>query len=93
MAISDVGFKNSPIVSNELVKVLAKNTNIAAIEKLQTEFSAIQRENDKLRSELADAKAKANEAIKIANAANNKSDAAKSDAAGLGKRVLKLEKP
>ena len=77
MDISEVGFKNSPIVSNELVKVLAKNTNIAAIEQLQIEFKGLQHENDRLRSELAEVKSKAIESSKIANGANNKSDTAK----------------
>ena len=93
MDISEVGFKNSPIVSNELVKVLAKNTNIAAIEQLQIEFKGLQHENDRLRSELAEVKSKAIESSKIANGANNKSDTAKNDVAALTKRVQKLEKP
>ena len=93
LAISEIGLKNSPIVSNELVKVLAKNTNIAAIEQLQSEFKGLQQENDRLRSELAEVKSKAIEASKIANGANNKSDAAKNDVAALTKRVQKVEKP
>lgn len=90
-AISKAGFKISPVVYNELVKVLAKNTNIAGIEKLEISYKEISRENDKHRSELSDMKAKNAEANKISNAANNKSNLTKSELAALVKRVKKLE--
>ena len=90
-AFSKAGFKNSSVVSNELVKVLAKRTNIAAIEKLELSYKDLCRENDKLRSELSDVKAKNTEANKISNVANNRFGLTKSELVALVKRAKRLE--
>lgn len=90
-AFSKAGFKNSSVVSNELVKVLAKRTNIAAIEKLELSYKDLCRENDKLRSELSDVKAKNTEANNISNVANNRFGLTKSELVALVKRVKRLE--
>ena len=83
-AIYKAGFKNSPVVTNELVKVLAKNTQVVIIECLRTEVS-------NMADGFRDIKVKTIEAKQLANAANNKSDAVTSDIDRIGKRMQKLE--
>ena len=39
------GLKNSPVVANELVKFLARNTKVEAIDKLQQQVSTLSAEN------------------------------------------------
>lgn len=85
------GLKNSAVVSNELVKFLAKNTNAEAIDRLETEMKDLRQENARLFKSMHESSAKAVEALKVANGSNNKSDAATKAIAGLEKRVKKLE--
>lgn len=47
-SISQAGFKNSPIVSQELIKFLAKKTNVEAIDRLSGELLVLRTENNKL---------------------------------------------
>ena len=89
--IHKTGFKNCPIVANELVKVLAKNTQVEAIDNLKGDVSAIRSELGRLKSDATDIKSKANESVKLANAANNKSDQIKENVQNLSKRVKALE--
>ena len=85
------GLKNSPVVANELVKFLAKNTNVDAIDRLEAELATIRLENSKLKTLVHEYNQKAAEALKVSNAANNKADQQKNAVAALEKRVKKLE--
>ena len=89
--LSKSGFQNSPIVANELVQFLTKNTQVGAIERLTKELTDLKRDKDKMRRDLKEALDKVTECAKISNGANNKSDQAKSNYEGLAKRVKKLE--
>lgn len=89
--IHKMGFKNCPIVANELVKVLAKNTQVEAIDNLKGEVSSIRSEIGRIKSDASDLKSKTSESVKLANAANNKSDQIKDNVQNLSKRVKTLE--
>lgn len=91
--MSHVGFKNSPIVANELVKCLAKNTNVEAIERLKSDLDTLRGENRSLKSQISEITAKANEAGKVANGANNKADQQKNRMDDLAKKIQKLQNP
>ena len=86
-------FKNSPIVANALVKVLARNTQVQAIETLKGDLLSLRNQQSEIKSKQA-------EATKIANGANNKSNQVKNEVSdlesalkALTKRVEKCEKP
>ena len=83
------GLKNSPVVANELVKFLARNTNVEAIDKLQQQVSTLSAENQKLRSDINDLKARVSEAIKASNMCNNNYDKQKHTIASLEKMCSK----
>ena len=85
------GLKNSPVVANELVKFLAKNTNVEAIDSLNVEVKNLQEDNRKLRNLVSDLTAKANEASKIANNATNAISNHKNLISALDKRIGKLK--
>ena len=85
------GLKNSPVVANELVKFLAKNTNVEAIDSLNVEVKNLQEDNRKLRNLVLDLTAKANEASKIANDVTNGISNNKNLISALDKRIGKLE--
>ena len=91
-SLSKSGFLNSPIVANELIKFLAINTQVEAIERLTKELADLKRDNEKMRRDLKEALDKVTECAKISNGANNKSDQAKSNYEGLAKRVKKNSK-
>ena len=85
------GLKNSPVVANELVKFLAKNTNVEAIDRLEMEMKDLRQENARFYKLVQEGNAKAVESLKVANGANNKSDAATKNLTTPEKRVKKLE--
>lgn len=89
--ISQAGFKNAPILSQELVKFLAKNTNVEAIDRLSGEISSLRSENTKLRADLKESSAKSTQALSLANTVNNKSDQLKSSIADHAKRLKTVE--
>ena len=70
------GFKNSPIVANELVKVLDKNTQFDAIKNLKCEVTD-------LNGRQSETKKRVTEASSLINAANNKSDGVVKDLSNL----------
>lgn len=72
--LSKSGFQNSPIVANEIVKFLAKNTQVEAIDGLTKELADMKRDHEKMKMDLKEALDKVSESAKISNAANNKSD-------------------
>ena len=61
-SISQAGFKNSPIVSQELIKFLAKKTNVEAIDRLSGELLVLRTENNKLRHDVKELQVKVKEA-------------------------------
>ena len=85
------GLKNSPVVANKLVKFLAKNTNVEAIDSLKEDVKSLNEENQKLRNLVSDLASKANEASKIANNTTNVISNHKNLITALDKRVGKLE--
>ena len=85
------GLKNSPVVANELVKFLAKNTNVDAIDSLNTEVSNLREENKKLKSLVSELSTKVTEAVKNINNCNNSVANHKNLIGGLDKRIQKLE--
>jgi hypothetical protein len=85
MSIKRNGFKNDPIVSGELVKVLAVNTGIETIEVLETKVKDLQ-------GELGQAKANAAASIKAATSASNKADKNKTRLEAFKKRFEKVER-
>jgi len=86
--LSQGGLKNSPVVANELVKFLAKNTNVDAIDTLNSEVSTLKEENKKLKSLV---NTKVTEAVKNINNCNNSVANEKNLIGGLDKRIQKLE--
>ena len=96
--LSHIGFKNSPVVAGELVKFLAKNTQVESIEKLKREVKELTEANKRLRGALKSVWDDAAEAKKTANRENNKADDANKAVANLKRaldaldtRVKKLE--
>jgi hypothetical protein len=79
-----LNFKNHPSIATKLVKFLAINTSLEAIEKLTCKTKVLE-------LEIADFKRKLNEAIKMASTASNKSDKTKRQCNLLLKRVTRLE--
>jgi len=85
MKISTANFKNSPIITAELSKFLALNSNHEVVEKLQSKFSQIETESSSLRKEVKGA-------VTAANTASNKVDSSlKSTIDDLKKRIKSLE--
>ena len=89
--LSQGGLKNSPVVANELVKFLAKNTNVDAIDTLNSEVSTLKEENKKLKSLVNELSTKVTEAVKNINNCNNSVANQKNLIGGLDKRIQKLE--
>jgi hypothetical protein len=85
MSIKRNGFKNDPIVSGELVNVLAVNTGIETIEVLETKVKDLQ-------GELGQAKANATASTKAATSASNKADENKTRLEAFKKRLDKVER-
>ena len=85
LEISTLDFKNAPVITAELTKFLALNSNIEAVDKLKKKME-----------DLTDAVSKSNKlaasAEKSANTVGNTADAIKKDIAALTKRVKSLEK-
>lgn len=89
--ISQSNFKNSQIISNELVKVLSKTSHVSAIRSLETSVSDLLAENQKLQDKIKLLESKQVELGKLANSCNTKSTNASNDIAALTKRVVKVE--
>ena len=89
--LSQGGLKNSPVVAIELVKFLAKNTNVDAIDTLNSEVSTLKEENKKLKSLVNELSTKVTEAVKNINNCNNSVANQKNLIGGLDKRIQKLE--
>ena len=89
--IHKAGFKNSPIVASELVKVLAKNTQVEAIETLKGEASSLHSSLQKVKNDVIEVRNKVAESTKLSNSANNKADQTKDNVQNLTKRGKKLE--
>ena len=90
-AIQKQGFKNSPIVSSELIKVLSKNTAVEAIENLNCTITNLTRDKVRLQNEITDLKTQNKALSSLANSANNKVDQQKTNLEALKKIVSKLE--
>jgi len=85
MKISAVNFKNSPIITAELSKFLALNSNHEVVEKLQSKLSTLETDSSSLRKDVKGA-------VSVANTAANKWDSTyKSMLDDLKKRVKTLE--
>ena len=89
--IQKQGFKNSPIVSSELIKVLSKNTAVEAIECLNCTITNLTRDKLKLQNEINELKTQNKSLTSLANSANNKVDQQKTNLEALKKIVNKLE--
>ena len=79
------GFKNSPVVVNELVKFLAKNTHTDVIEKLQDDNKALNESIKKLTKTT-------NEALIAGNGAHTKSENVRIQAEKIKDRVKKTRR-
>jgi len=85
LAISSCNFKNSPIITAELSKFLALNSNLEVVESIQTKMKTLESENSTIKK---DVKAASN----AAHTASNKWDSTyKSLIDDLKKRVKSLE--
>ena len=84
--IRKIGFTNDPVVSAELVKFLALNTEFDTIKKLVDE-------NVKLKQECEQAKKDAKEATRAASIVANKLDDLKKHVETINKRVKIVERP
>jgi len=85
MKISAVNFKNSPIITAELSKFLALNSNHEVVEKLQSKLTSLESDSSALRKDVKGA-------VSVANTAANKWDSTyKSMLEDLKKRVKSLE--
>jgi hypothetical protein len=86
MSIKRNGLKNDPIVSGELVKFLAVNTEIETIEVLETKVKDLQGELGQANTASAAASSKA------ATSASNKADKNKTRLEAFKKRLEKVER-
>jgi len=85
MSISSCNFKNSPIITSELSKFLALNSNLEIVEAIQSKVKTMESENASIKK---DVKSAAN----AAHTASNKWDSTyKSIIDDLKKRVKSLE--
>jgi len=85
MDISQVNFKNSPIITAELSKYLALNTNYEAVEQVQKKLATIESENTSMKKEVKSA-------VSAANTAGNKWDSSvKPQLEDFKKRIRALE--
>jgi len=85
VSITQVNFKNSPIITAELSKYLALNTNYEAVEQVQKKLLTIESENVTMRKDVKSA-------VSAANTAGNKLDSSlKPQLEDLKKRLRALE--
>ena len=77
-------YKDSPVVSTELVKFLSMNTSVEAVDKL-TEQGAI------LKTSIEEMQRKLNSVTKDCGTVGNKAESTKSELTSVKARVLKLE--
>jgi len=85
MGIIQVNFKNSPIITAELSKYLALNTNYEAVEQVQKKLIAIESDTSSMRKDVKSA-------VSAANTAGNKWDSSvKPQLEDLKKRLRALE--
>jgi len=85
MKISSVNFKNSPIITAELSKFLALNSNHEVVEKLQSKLTSLESDTSSMKKDVKGA-------VTAANTAANKWDSTyKSMLDDLKKRVKSLE--
>jgi len=85
MSITQVNFKNSPIITAELSKYLALNTNYEAVEQVQKKLTSIEAENIAMKKDVKSA-------VSAANTAGNKLDSSlKPQLEDFKKRLRALE--
>ena len=85
MEISSVGFKHSPIITAELSKFLALNSNFDVVDKMQAKFTSIESDQTSLKKEVK-------QASSAAHTASNKYDSlVKSVLEDLKRRVKAIE--
>jgi len=85
MSIIQVNFKNSPIITAELSKYLALNTNYEAVEQVQKKLTSIEAENVAMKKDVKSA-------VSAANTAGNKLDSSlKPQLEDFKKRLRALE--
>jgi len=85
MSISQVNFKNSPIITAELSKYLALNTNYEAVEQVQKKLTAMESDHAAIKKDVKSA-------VSAANTAGNKLDSSlKPQLEDFKKRIRTLE--
>jgi len=85
ISISSCNFKNSPIITSELSKFLALNSNLELVESIQSKVKSLESENSTIKKDVKSA-------INAAHTASNKFDSTyKSLIDDLKKRVKSLE--
>lgn len=89
--VSNGGLKNASIVANELVKFLARNTNVEAIEALSTEVGGLAREQLKLKTQASEMSTKLNNVVALANTLNNTTQNHKNTLEKHNTRIQKCE--
>lgn len=89
--LSQRGLKNTPIVANELVKFLAKNNNVEAIEALNTSVGNISTENIKLKTAVKELTSTLDQTTKVANKALNNAASTNNAVEALAKKVKALQ--
>ena len=82
--IAALDYRDSPIVSTELVKFLSLNTSVEAVEKLE-------RQSETFTSSVKDLTKEVSMTAKSAHSAANKADELKKVIESLRKRIDKLE--
>ena len=86
MGVASHNFKNSPIITAELTKFLALNTNVESIDQVEKQINTLLAENVTLKKEVKNATSAA------ATASNKWDSTYKSIVEDLKKRVRQLEK-
>ena len=80
-----MNFKNSPIITSELSKFLALNTNVEAVEKMQKQMSIMKTEHASIKKEIKSVSSA------VATTANKWDSTFKPAVDDLKKRVRQLE--
>ena len=82
--IQEVDYRDSPVVSTELVKFLSLNTAVDAVDRLEIQSNNLMEEVHQISSDMK-------QASRIATTVGNKSDELKKAVDAIRKRVDKLE--
>ena len=82
--IQEVDYRDSPVVSTELVKFLSLNTAVDSVDRLEIQSNDLVREVHQISSDMK-------QASKIATTVGNKSDELKKAVDAIRKRVDKLK--